>query len=176
MNNIGKDYAEALFMLACEEGQMRPYGEALELVANALRENEDYFSFLSSPNIPMSDRLESIGSVFGAYVPEHVLSFLKLMCEKGRLYSFFEAEKVYADFLSEAEKIQNVKVRSAVELTASQKEKLKEKLESMKKTTVNIEYAVDSSLIGGVVVEIDDKIIDGSLHNRLQQVKEVISK
>lgn len=176
MNNVGREYAEALFELACEDNKKKEYGEALALIADAISENEEFFRFLISPNIPSDDRISAIEAAFAAYVPERVLSFVSLMCEKGRLFAFDDAVSVYSDLLTEALRVINVKVKSAVELSEDQKKKLKEKLEAKEKSTVNIEYAVDATLIGGVVVEMDDRIIDGSLQNRLQQVKEVIGR
>ncbi len=176
MNSVGREYAEALFELACEVDKKREYSDALELVSNAFCENEDFFRFLTSPNIPTAERIAALEAAFGEYLPKDVLSFLELMCEKGRLQVFFEAKTAYSELFAEAEKIMKVKVRSAVELSEDQKKRLSEKLEKREKATVNIEYVVEESLLGGVVIEMDDKVIDGSLQNRLQQVKEVISR
>ena len=122
MNNVGREYAEALFELACEDDKKREYGEALSLVATAISENEEFFRFLISPNIPTDERISAIEAAFTAYVPEKVLSFVSLMCEKGRLFAFSDAVEAYAELLSEAEKVIKVKVKSAVELSDEQKQ------------------------------------------------------
>ena len=66
-------------------------------------------------------------------------------------------------------------VTSAVPLTAEEQEKLQAKLNAMAKGTAVIEYRLDSSLIGGLVVELDGKVMDGSLRHRLSEVKEVMT-
>ena len=72
--------------------------------------------------------------------------------------------------------VSSAKVTSAVELTAEEKQKLMKKLESLCNGRVNAEYVIDTSLIGGLVVEIDGKIFDGSLRHRLRKVKDVMAQ
>ena len=62
-----------------------------------------------------------------------------------------------------------------MELTDEEKQKLIKKLESMEKGSVRAEYFVDGSILGGLIVEIDGKIMDGSLRHRLHDVKEVMN-
>ncbi len=176
MNDIGKEYGTALFALALEENCKSLYAEGLEVISLGFKENPEFFQFLLSPNISLNERLETIEKVFGSKLPERVVSFLKLLCEKGRLSYFFQAKEAFDTLLSESEKIINVKVKSAVELSASQKKKLKEKLETEQKATVNIDFVIDTTILGGIVVETEDKVMDGSLQNRLLQIKEVISR
>ena len=175
MTEISKEYAAALFMLACEKNQKNEYGEALKSVSNALRDEPDYFEFLSSPGIPVKDRTESIKKVFGKIVPEDVLSFIQLICEKGRMKCFYDAVEDYNSLLAQSNLVKNVKITSAVSLTEAEKEKLREKLETVYKSRVEIEYLVDASLVGGIIMEADGKILDGSVKSRLRDIKEVIS-
>ena len=176
MTDIGKEYGAALFMLACEAGEKRGYSDALGSIKEIFSENPEYPVFLSSPSVPMSERLASIEGAFGDSLPEHVLSFLILLCEKGRIECFSEAVEEYNALLDASERVSNVRVTSANELTDEEKEKLKSKLESVCKGEVRIEYFTDASLIGGLIVDIDGKIMDGSLRQRLREVKDVINK
>ncbi len=176
MTDIGKEYGAALFMLACELGEKKSYAEALEKVKKVFSEHEEYPLFIASPSVPISERLLAIESAFSELVPEHVLSYLLLLCEKGRMECFDESVKEYNALLDASERISNAKVTSAVELTEKEKEKLKNKLESIYKGEVHIEYFTDGALLGGLVVEVDGKIMDGSLRHRLREVKDVMNK
>ena len=175
MTEHGKEYAAALFMLACEKNKKQEYAAALETVEQALKEEPLYLSFLSSPGIPKEERLAALKEAFSAHVPEDVISFLQLMCEKGRIDSFSEACEAYQQLFAESERVMDVKVTSAVELTQAEKEKLQNKLETVYKSSVHMSYAQDASLMGGMIVEIDGKVLDGSLKSRLHDIKEVIS-
>ena len=67
-------------------------------------------------------------------------------------------------------------VVSAIELSNEEKTALIEKLEKLTGNTVAAEYEINESIIGGVIVNIDDKVIDGSIRHKLQEVKEVIGE
>lgn len=174
MAEISKEYGAALFMLACEENAKKEYSAALEEIKKAFCENEEYSLFLSSPAIALSQRLSSIEAAFAGKVPENVLSFLMLLCEKGRISCFTEAADEFFALVDASERIISAKATSALELTAEEKQNLKNKLEARYKGKVDIEYSVDKALLGGLVVEVDGNVFDGSLRHRLHEVKEVM--
>lgn len=176
MNEVGKEYGASLYMLGVEENLVDTFSKDITLVYDVFRSEGEYLEFLSSPNISMKARLDAINEAFFEKVHEYVLSFVQLMCEKGRLDSFFEAFDTFFDLVEQANRVMSVRVKSAVELLDDEKRRLEEKLEKKSGCRVRAEYIVDKSLIGGVVVETDDSVIDGSLRYKLQQVKEVISK
>ncbi|MBQ8382340.1 MAG: ATP synthase F1 subunit delta [Clostridia bacterium] len=174
MNEIGKEYGAALFMLAVEERAQKEYSAALAKVKAVFTENPEYMEFLTSPSIPLSERLSAIEAAFGSTVPEQVLSYLQLMCEKGRITYFGESAEEFEALLSASERISTAKITSAVELTDEEKRKLTAKLEALYKGKIRAEYYIDESLLGGLIVEVDGNVMDGSLRHRLREVKEVI--
>lgn len=175
MAEISKEYGTALFMLACEEQKQEEYASALQTMEEAFAQNEGFLDLLCSPGIPLAERLEVIDTVFAACLPAHMLSYVKLLCEKGRLGGFCEAAETYRALLDASQHVANVTVTSAVELTDAEKQKLTAKLEQLEKGRVRADYIVDESVLGGLVVEIDGRILDGSLRHRLQEVKEVMN-
>ena len=174
MAEISKEYGQALFMLACEDGRQKEYGRVLEQIKAVFVDQPDYAQLLASPAIPMEERLRAIEAAFADLAPEHVLSYLKLLCEKGRVDCFVESVEVYQELLDAAEHISTATITSAVELTEEEKQKLQLALERRCKGQVRAEYVVDKELLGGLVVEVDGNILDGSLRQRLSEVKEVI--
>ena len=176
MTEIGKEYGTALFMLACEENKQRKYAEALEKIKDTFLENPQYADLLSSPGIPLKERLQVIDTAFSGAIDEHVLSYLKLLCERGRISYFNESVDEYKALLDASEHISNAKITSAVELTEDEKQKLIRKLEATEKGKVHAEYFVDATLLGGLIVEVDGKVMDGSLRHRLHEVKEVMNR
>lgn len=175
MTEISKEYGTALFMLACEEARQREYATALDAVRRAFLDCPQYAEMLSSPSISQKERLDAIDAAFSEVAPEHVLSYLKLLCERGRIGCFLESVEEYMALLAASEHIADVKVISAVALTEEEKQKLTEKLEQTEKVRIRAEYEVDPSLLGGLIVEIDGRIMDGSLRHRLYKIKEVMN-
>lgn len=174
MSDIGKEYGTALFMLAAETGEQKQYAQALSCIRDSFLENPDYLELLSSPGISLGERLSILDASFGERVPEHVLSLVKLMCEKGRIACFFDAYDAYASLLDAAERVIHARITTAVPLTEDEKEKLIRKLEKSCRGGIEAEYAVNESILGGVIVEADGKIMDGSLRHRLRDVKDVM--
>lgn len=173
MRQTDIEYAEALFMLAAEDKMTEEYTSALDTVDVLLNENPLYIDMLLSPAIPLSERLLAIDEAFGS-MPENVLFFIKLLCEKGHIallpQCIKEFRKLAAAFLNTA----TAEVYSAVPLTDSQVNAICQKLKSITGKSVIANCTVDESLIGGVKIEFEGKTYDGSIKNRLHDIKDVI--
>lgn len=167
-------------MLACEEDRennrntKRIYYTALKEINRTLEEMPEYLEFLASPSIALSEKLSALESAFSESLPEKVLSYVQLMCEKGRIRCFKESFQHYAALFEASERVLGVRVISAIELTDTEKKTLTEKLEKKYECSVNSEYLIDRSLIGGLIVEVEGKVMDGSIRHHLNSVKEVI--
>lgn len=172
----GNNYAEALFMLATEENSLEEFSESLESVSNAFSQNPDYIRFLQSPNIPKNERISALGEAFGGRINAHILSFLQLLCEHGKMADFTECRDQFEKLKKWAQNTATATVHSAVELSDSQKSALKEALEKQSGKSVVLQTQVDKSLLGGLVVEMDGKLLDGSIKRNLADIKEVISR
>lgn len=176
MNDVILEYAEALFAVACEENSKDEYAQALESVKNDFEENPEYMEFLLCPGIPMSERLSAIEEAFTGKLPEYIVYFLQLLCEKGRIQWLSDCVKEYNALVDASENVAEAVVTTAVELTQSEKERLKTKLEKMLGRSVEIECVTDPSVMGGVLIETEGRVIDGSLRRRLNEVKDVIGR
>lgn len=170
-----REYAEALFSLAEEEKSAEKYLESLITVKKILEENPDYIGFLASPAIPLSERLASVDEAFGSYMPEYIVSFLKLLCENGKVRTLFgcieEFAKLTAAFSNRAQAV----VYSAVALNDEQKNGVCRKLETVIGKIIDPVYIIDESLIGGIKIEVDGKTFDGSIRHRLCDMKDVMN-
>ena len=84
-NNVAKEYSEALFILACEEKKEKEYLDELKLTESLISENPEYMLLLSSPNVQTEEKLSVLENTFSNHLSESVMSFLLLLCEKGRI-------------------------------------------------------------------------------------------
>ena len=176
MSEVSKEYGAAFFMLACEKHAKQEYAEALDVFCAAFKEEPEYFEFLASPAISLKERQDSIVKTFSMHVPEDAVSFLQLLCRKGRLSLFFNAVKEYKDLYLASERVMHIEVTSVVALTEDEKKMLKEKLEKKYSCTAEMQYLVDESLLGGMVVRFDDKVLDASVKSQLRKMKDVMSE
>lgn len=175
MAQISKEYAEALFALACEEKSEKSYLLALEDAQKVLLGDPECMEFFTCPGIPLEERLSALERAFSS-LPVHIVSFMQLLCEKRRIALFEECIKEYRLLLNAAEARVTAKVTSAVALTDAELFALQQKLEKISGKTVLIESILDPDLLGGLTVEIDGTVMDGSLRHRLRRVKEVMNQ
>lgn len=176
MSQISNEYAQALFSLALEKKSALEYKNALEFVKGVFDKNPTYIDFLSTFAITLDERLQALDKAFCDAVPKDVLSFLKILCQKKHITQFYECVEKYNAMYNEMDKVLEAKVTSAVELNDEQKNSLKLKLEKSSGRKVTIEYKLDESVIGGMIVEYDGKIIDSSLKKHLKDIKDVINR
>lgn len=176
MAEINNDYATALFTLAKEESCEKEILESLETVLAAFEENPEYIDFLSSRNISKKERMEEVSNLLSGRVHEYVYSFILILCEREHITVFEDCVKEYINLYQISQNISTAKVTSVVPLTEDEKEKLLRKLEKLSGHLVNLECSLDESLIGGLVINMDGKIIDQSIRHRLSEVKEVMDK
>ena len=107
---------------------------------------------------------------------EHIVSFLCLLCERGRAREVFDSIKEFQNLLSFSKNVSKAYVKSAFPLNEDEKDRISKKLEKLAGGPVILECSVDEGLIGGVVIEMNGKVIDGSINNRLQKMKDVIKR
>ncbi|MBQ8752628.1 MAG: ATP synthase F1 subunit delta [Clostridia bacterium] len=174
MAQIDKEYAEALFTLAQEEGLEKETAEALSLIGALLEEYPAYRELLASPAMHRKERTGLLTEAFAGHVPESVFSFTCLLCERGHIRRFADCAGEYTALYRAAQELSVAEVTSAVALTETQKAALTAKLEKQCGHRVAVTYTEDPSLLGGVVVGMDGKVWDGSLIHRLRDMKEVM--
>ncbi len=175
MTEITKEYASALFMLALESKKEELIGGELGEIEKLLEENPDYVIILESPSILLSERIALIDEAFGGF-EEYVVSFVKLLCENGRIALIKDIILEYQALLRHYQNRASCRVYYASELSAEQKKSLMEKLEKISGKKVDAVYIEDKSLIGGFKVYMDDMMLDASISGKLLKVKGVIGE
>lgn len=173
-NNISLEYAEALFLLACECSQSQEYLSDLGIVKSLIQAEPEYLSLLRSPNISREEKEALIDGALGGRVKEHIVSFLKLLCEKNRADLLPLCIENYEKLHNQINKVVVARVTSAVELTLDERERLIKSLERKTGHKVELICQVDKSILGGIIVKTEDTVLDGSLKRKIHDVKEVI--
>lgn len=176
MTKTSREYASALFELARETGSEKEFKTAMQTILKELNENPEYVELLSTPSLPINERLDLLETAFYDCVPEYVMSLTEILCRRGRLQELGEISKEYDELYKAFESVSIAKIVTAVPLTEQEKSELVSQLEKKSGHSVTPQYEIDKSLLGGAVVYMDGTVTDGSLKNKLKQVKEVIGK
>ena len=150
MMRVAELYGGSLYDLAAEEKQERDLLEEMQGVQHLLRENPQYAALLSEPSIPKEKRLELLDQAFRGEIKPYLLNFLKLITERGLLFQYAGMCRAYEQRFNKAHNIAEAQVV------------LKERL--------------DASLLGGMVVEMDGKTLDGSVAGRLLAIRKKVEE
>lgn len=165
---VSKTYGDALFAVASEENRMDEFYETAKAVADILRTNEDFSKLLGHPTIIKEDKIKIVENTFGADIPKEMVGLMTLMVSKGRANEILSVFDYFTDLVKEEKKIGKAYVTTAVPLSDKQKAKVEQKLlHTTKYETFEMNYSVDESLIGGMVIRIGDRVVDSSIKTKL---------
>ena len=174
---VSQVYGEALFGLALEKNCLAQYEEELSGVAQVLKEYPEYQAILEHPQLDENEKIQVFDNVFAGRICDEICGFFHILLEKGR-FSHLEAIRAYfADRKREHEKTGVAYVTSAVELSAAQKDRIREKLLSTTDyVSMQVNYTTDADLIGGLLIRIGDRVVDSSIRTRLEDMKRNLMK
>ena len=167
MTEHGRVYGGSLYDLAVEENLTDAIMEDMIAVKAIFRENPDYLRLLSEPSVKLDERTDLIEKAFGESAQRYLVSFLKLLCEKGILNEYEGCLTEYVRRYNADNGIAEAVVTTAIPLDASQREALVRKLESVSGKRISLIEKTDAKVVAGVKVEIEGKELDGTVMGRL---------
>ena len=174
---VAKVYGDALFAAALEAGRMDEMYEEICELRKILGENVDLQKLLDNPKIIREEKESVIENIFRGRVSDEIVELMKLMIAKGR-YSQIESVFDYViGLVKEEKKIGIAYVASALPLTGEQKANIiRRLLDTTKYEQFEMNYSVDKSLIGGVVIRIGDRVVDSSIKTKLYELSKDLRK
>lgn len=179
LSTVARPYAKALFDLANGEGKLGAWSLALGAAA-AVVGDANAKRALANPSLDDRQRAELVGSVVAALPGGDLFgtaqgkNLLRLLAENDRLTVLPEIAAQFDALKTEAENKAKVTVTSATPIDGALAEQIKKSLEKKLGRAVELTLAVDASLIGGAVIQADDRVIDGSVRTRLQRLADTI--
>jgi F-type H+-transporting ATPase subunit delta len=167
---IARNYAEAAFQLAERSGNVERYAELLDAVAAAVEQSPRVQAVLMSPKVPKSDKAKLLGGALRD-VPREFVLFLQALVKRGRQQLLREIATEYMNLLDK--KLD--RVRAGVTLARSPDEKLKraiqESLSQQLGKQVLPAFTVDPEILGGAVVRVGERVMDGSIRRRMTKLR-----
>jgi len=168
---LARPYARAAFALARDNGAYAPWSNALAFAARVAADPQ-VADLLGSPKLGHADAV-SLLAIDGA--SEQMHSFLDLLAVNRRLALLPEIAGLFEELRAEAERVVKARITSATALGDGELEGIKAALKKRLGRDVEIETAVDASLIGGAVIDAGDVVIDGSLKGKLGRLQSALT-
>ena len=165
---IAGTYGDALFELAVEQNLTDSLMQEIDFLQTVLKENSDFEKILMHPEIPKQKKLQLIENVFKGRISDALTGFLRIVVTKGRYENLPDIFAYFIARVKEYKKIVIAQVVSAIPLRDEQKQKIEQKLlETTHYETMEIDYKVEESSIGGLMIRIGDRVVDSTIRSKL---------
>ena len=167
---IAERYAKALFDAALDQGRLDETLNDSRTLRRVLDENPDLVRFLAMPNIGVEQKLDATARIFRQSIGEPLMGFLHVLIRADRTAHLLQVFEGFEDMYRVHNRQAIAVVTSAKALSEEEIAKIRETLAKASGKEILLEAKVDPSLIGGVVVRLDDMIYDNSIKSQLSRL------
>jgi ATP synthase F1 subcomplex delta subunit len=168
---LAQRYAQALFEIAVKTS-LDDFDKEFRELAQIIEEHEEIAQVLHHPHISLSDKKAFINKIFEGNISEIMQNFLFLLIDRRRQNFLKPIQQEFARLADEARQVVEAKVVSATPLSDDQKERLKNQLARLTGKNIRLVSELRSELIGGALVQVGDRVFDGSVARSLNRIRE----
>lgn len=173
---IAKKYANALFEMAKETNCVQKANEDLVFVVETITTNDELKKFIYSPLIKKEDKKDVLERLFSMHIDKVCLDFLKMLADSNRIDVIQEILNQFTIIFDEEHNIVKPVITSAIQLNDEQKQSIVSKLQNKLSKNVEPEFVIDSNIIGGLIIDIDDRTMDFSLKSKFDNMHKQLTK
>ena len=174
MEEIADVYSRSLFEVAQEAGALDRVHDELGEFADALNESNEMRVFFFSPYFSSQEKKEGISKLIED-ADENFVRFLELLAERHRMPAIFRIRRAFDDLWREENRLLPVTVTSAIELDPELVEGLGSRIEEQTGRRVDLSSKVDPDVLGGIVLQVGNMVLDASVRNRLEQLRKTVA-
>jgi F-type H+-transporting ATPase subunit delta len=175
MEELAEVYARSLFEVAKEGDKLDTVRDQLGEFADALDESRDLQVFFFSPYFSTDEKVEGLQKVVSD-ADETVANFLALLVEKHRMPAVFRIRNRFERLWQEENKVLPVQITSAVELDESTISNIGDRIGERTGRKVELRSAVDPDILGGLVLQVGNNVLDASIRNRLENLRKQVAR
>lgn len=168
---ISKRYAVALFELAKEIDKIDLFNSQIEIIFNSMKVDKEFLSVLNHPRISGSEKFNLFKNIYKDGISDEILGLISIVINKNRETEILEIFETFLNLVREFKGITTAFIYSAKELSEKQISDIKMKLSENLNKEVIIEVNIQPDLIGGMLINIDGKVIDNSIKKGLEDIK-----
>jgi len=175
MQEAARVYAEALFDVAKDKGKLDAVRGELAQFADAVDGNRELQVFLFSPYFSSAEKVAGLKRAVSDADAE-LVNFLELLIEKQRMPEIFRIRRQLDELWKQENRRIDVTVTSAVTLEPSVVEKVGEEIERQTGQKVELSSRVDAEILGGIVLQVGNKVLDASIRSRLEKLRKSVAQ
>lgn len=168
---VSKTYGDALFELATEDNKVDILFEEAKGILDLLNENGEFVRMMNHPQITREEKEEVIANIFKDRVSDDMTGFLTLLVQNGRFAELQSVIEYFIARIKDYKKIGVAYVTTPLPLSEKQKGDVEKKLlDTTEYETMEMNYSIDESLIGGMTIRVGDRVIDSSVKSKLEKL------
>jgi F-type H+-transporting ATPase subunit delta len=175
MEEIASVYARSLFEVAQEQDKLDTVRDELGEFADALNGSRELQVFLFSPYFSTAEKIDGLDKAISGG-DETVVNFLKLLIEKHRMPVIFRIRAEFDQLWEEENRMLPVTVTSAVELDKGTVKQIGDRIAEQTDRTVDLSSEVDPDILGGIIVQVGNSVLDASIRNRLENLRKQVAR
>ena len=163
-------YAQAAFELALEKGELEQWLDDPTLLADAVS-NREFIDFLSQPRVTAEAKVRVVREALGDAVGPLALNLMSLLATRDIAHILGAITDHFQELLDSHRGIERAEVVSAVELSDDERAGVSQMLSTMTGSDVRLTARVDANILGGMIVRIGDRVMDGSARSKFQAMR-----
>jgi len=168
---VATEYAQAVFDTAMEKGELDMWRADLNIIAATVRE-PTLAGIMRSVTLSPREKMETLSKRLVKVGPQ-ALNFVRLLIEQDRIELIDQIVSEYERLLdAHYLDVEYVEVTTAIPLDEEHKERIAHRLAEIRGRQIRLSSRTDPSIVGGMIIRIGDRVIDGSVRNRLIELKQ----
>ncbi|MCW5936465.1 MAG: ATP synthase F1 subunit delta [Fimbriimonadaceae bacterium] len=169
---VARRYARALFNAAKKQGIVKSVEDDLALIGTVTSNTPGFRRFLNDPSAPQATKLSLFEKAFSDRVTATTMGFLRLVLEKGREDSLDLVRYAFVELRREDEGVVRAVVTTTRDLSEEERRRIVDRLTRASGKTIEAEFEIDPSLIGGIRVAYASYVLEGSVKGALDRMRE----
>jgi len=174
---VGRRYAKALLNLAGSDKNIEKVGEQIADVASLFQESTSLMGVMHDPKIGKDKRMDVIGELTKKMACQDLVTkYCRYLTDRNRIDIIADISSAYDTLAREKLGKATASVTVAHKLTKKVEENLQKQLATYTGKDISLTFEIDPSIMGGAITSIDSLVLDGSIKNKLNLIRETISK
>ena len=169
-----KNYSEALFQIGSVQNDVEKLYTQLKNITEILNSSSELKTFLESPLVSANDKKEIIYKVFGKDFDLQLINLMNLLADNKRFALLETVLNCFEKLYEQKNNISKISVISATEINENSKKRLETVLSQKTGKNIIPQYRIKEDIIGGIIIKINDKIIDLSLDKKIKNMERQI--
>ena len=171
---VANRYAEALFSIAIEEDKLSQYEDEITFIRDVFIMDKEFLDVINHPQVTLSEKISIMENSFKDHICEDIISLFALVFRKNREADIMNILDQFLIKSKDHRGIVTANVASAIALNEQQINQIQNNLSKKLGKQVEIQTSVDETLIGGIRIHVDGRVIDSTIRYQILDLKKVL--